>query len=547
MKTSFNKKSVGIFFIILILLGNFSIPRKAEAVITVQEVGTNLVQSIINTTNTTAISLNSYYQRYKETVLDRLATMAAKQLIRQITASVVNWINSGFQGSPSFLQNPGAFFLDVADQTTGEFLATTGGPLTALCSPFSINIRLALAFKYHPQIQKRYSCTLGTIINNTGNAVQNASINGFTAGDFKQGGWPAFISLSTEPQNNVYGAYLTANSELSWRVANAQYQQRDELTNGKGFLSWRDPKCKAAVRKNNAELTSAANEDEYLDTVNTNRSNITDEDAAIDSYNQGTNATAMRSEADCPIQTPGSVIGGTLQNHLDGPLRELELVDNINQIVNALFAQLAVQVLQKGLGTVSSSGSGGTSYIDATVAEANRDNSAEVQKARTDLIASVDNTMKNALDYQTKRREAITVIFSAKDSYNTARACYEAKLAKVPAPLDAVITRANDRIREIDRKINDNITTRIVTASSFSTDADKRVETLDDVKRRALAANTIYEMNAASQIFSTLLNSGGLTSEVDIQKAQTDLDTIRNDVNQFKNDAQNELEQCNVL
>ena len=96
----------------------------------------------------------------------------------------------------------------MADQITGDFLAKAGGPLTALCSPFSIDIRIALAFKYHPNVLKKYECTLGKIITNSKNAVKGASINGFTAGDFSQGGWPAFVSLTTEPQNNYIGAYL---------------------------------------------------------------------------------------------------------------------------------------------------------------------------------------------------------------------------------------------------------------------------------------------------------------------------------------------------
>jgi hypothetical protein len=116
-------------------------------------------------------------------------------------------------------------------------------------SPFSIDIRIALAFKYRPNIPQRYACTITTIIKNYKNAVEGATLNGFTAGDFKQGGWPAFVSMTTEPQNNVYGAYLSAESELSWRVASAKAEQKDEISAGKGFLSWRDPKCASEVRK----------------------------------------------------------------------------------------------------------------------------------------------------------------------------------------------------------------------------------------------------------------------------------------------------------
>jgi hypothetical protein len=224
------KKITSSFLILTLLSGSLlslslSIPQKVEAQYAVVEVGASLVQQIIIATNTTQLAFNAYSDNLKEFVLDGIAGMFAKQIVRQITQSVVNWINSGFEGSPSFVTNPSSFFLDLADQETGRFLAKYGGPLTNLCTPFSIDLRIALAFKYHPYSGQRYACTLGTIISNTTNAVKNSSINGFTAGDFRQGGWPAFVSLTTEPQNNVYGAWIQADTELSLRVANVQIQR----------------------------------------------------------------------------------------------------------------------------------------------------------------------------------------------------------------------------------------------------------------------------------------------------------------------------------
>ena len=208
-------------------------PKKAEAQWAVID-PVNLVQNVLSTVSDYAQEVFAYSDNYKEYVLDPLVSGLAEMMLQEMTTSVVNWINSGFEGSPSFIQNPGAFFLDIADQATGQFIS---GELAELCSPFSIDIRIALSFKYRPFVRNRYACTLGTIISNTKNAVENASINGFTAGDFKQGGWPAFVSLTTEPQNNVFGAYIEAESDLSFRVASKQNQQRDELNQGKGFLS----------------------------------------------------------------------------------------------------------------------------------------------------------------------------------------------------------------------------------------------------------------------------------------------------------------------
>jgi len=61
-----------------------------------------------------------------------------------MTDSVVDWINHGFNGSPAFIQNPGGFFIDAADQITGAFIANSG-PLASLCNGFGLDIRLSLA------------------------------------------------------------------------------------------------------------------------------------------------------------------------------------------------------------------------------------------------------------------------------------------------------------------------------------------------------------------------------------------------------------------
>ncbi len=136
------------------------------------------------------------------TSLNSFAWFAAKLVIRQLTADIVNWINSGFDGNPAFVTNPAGFFTDIVDEQIGLMISESSD-LKFLCTPFSLDIRLALAFKYRP-FRKKVTCTLTDIIKNSKNAVDGASINGFTKGDFKQGGWPAFVSMTTEPATNKF-------------------------------------------------------------------------------------------------------------------------------------------------------------------------------------------------------------------------------------------------------------------------------------------------------------------------------------------------------
>ena len=526
MKTFFNKKIIFKIVTLSLMFSIFfsllSIPNQAKAVDIVND-PVNLVQNTSSALSAGVSAAASKSIEFKEFVLDGLATMFAKQIIRQITNSIVSWINSGFKGSPSFLQNPGSFFLDVADQITGEFLATHGGPLNALCSPFNINIRLALSLKYHPNIPKKYTCTLGKIISNTKDAI-----NGFTAGNFSQGGWPAFVSLTTEPQNNVYGAYLTADSELSLRVANAQLNKKDEISNGKGFLSWRDPSCAKSVTENNKTIIDY-NNDAYI---------------SNDYNDEGADYQKLQSVNDCPIQTPGSVIAGTLQNHLDGPLKELQLADELNEIVNALFAQLATQVLTKGLSSVSTQNSSGSTYLKQTVAEFNSQSSPQLQGLKSGLV-DTSIYKKNAQDYKQNRDAAVTIMTDIRNNYQSAIACYTANLAsKSSGILNSKTSIYQSNITEINSIISTQVDPKITSLTVLAQEASAKVKTLQDIEDKANNAKSIDDINSASQQYAKLLQSNGLINANDIAKSSTDLTTIKEASVGLQQDASNKVQTC---
>ncbi|MDP3962457.1 MAG: hypothetical protein Q8Q03_01145 [bacterium] len=535
-------KITATLLVLAIVLGVYGAPRKAEAQLGTLEVNSTatLFQQIAQTLSTATSAFATYSLEFKAFVLDTLATTLAKQLIRQITASTVNWINSGFEGSPSFITNPGSFFIDVADQITGEFLAETGGPLTELCSPFSIDIRVALAFKYHPKIQKRYACTLGTIITNSKNAVKGASINGFTAGDFSQGGWPAFVALTTEPQNNIYGAYLRAESELSLRVANAQISKKDEISNGKGFLSWRNPKCKAEVKQHNATVSAkyeASSEDAYYESLETGTG---------EGYYSG-EVGSLKSINDCPIETPGSLIGGSIQNHLNGPLREIELVDSINEVVSALAAQLINTVLTGGLRAVSGSGpSDSTSYVYQIQNEANTDMN-HVENLRNNFIKSVGKYITDTLEYKTNKDQSLNLILDVKNKYDEAKRCYDEKIAGPPPLQGGQLSIAESRKVGIDAVVTLNITPLATKLLAEAREADTRYITLTNLRDQANAATTVNELSAPTQTFSQMLQNQDLTDANDIVGSQRELEEVRESASDLRRDAERTVQECQIF
>jgi hypothetical protein len=530
MRFLFNKKIIIGVLILSFILPSFLVPRKALA-IPVEDIG-NIAQSTISAVADVGSAASTYSIQLKEFVLDGLLNVLVKQVIRQMTQSVVNWINSGFQGSPAFIQNPGAFFLDVADQVTGAFLAEYGGPLTALCSPFSLDIQIALRFRYHPNVMKRYTCTLNTIIKNSADAVENASINGFTAGDFKQGGWPAFVSLTTEPQNNTYGAYLKAEAELSWRVATAQSQNKEEISNGRGFLSWK--KCVAY-----------ASSDETDDNFLGPRAAGTEEGQAgfegplpeANPSETGTRGQCIREE----IQTPGSVIESQLEGQLGSGLRQLELADEINEIVNALVAQLITQVLSGGLGSVSGSGPGdSSSYINNL--NNGEGSTSQIDSVRTQLLSAIETPLKLTTDYVDLKKQAYEIYNSVDADYKDASSCFQALVAKADKP-GYIINGYAVRLKEI----NDGLAAIGPTADQLwasANEAEKRLTTLREIRSTANTASTFDAINVASQKLSQLASTQSLTNARDIQDARDALDNARATAAPFANDAQTQLGRC---
>lgn len=246
----------------------------------------------------------------KESVLDGIAWTLAKQVISQMTTSIVNWINSGFKGSPSFVQDLQGFLLNVGDQAFGDYLQDLGGPLSFLCSPFELDIRIALATTYTRAREGQPNtdqCSLSGIM---------ANIEDFSNGDFAQGGWEAWFQITSKPETYTpYGSLLTAQTEAGIRILNKKGEEKTLLEFGDGFLS-----------------------SKICETVH------------------GGSTT----KENCFISTPGKVIEEALTFQLSTGPRSLIAADEFNEIISALLGQLSQQAITGAAGLLGLSG--GTGY-----------------------------------------------------------------------------------------------------------------------------------------------------------------------------------------
>ena len=474
------------------------LPNISKA-IPVEDVANTAQTTVSAVANTTSASSN-YMLQVKEFILDNIAWNLAKMVLREITTSTVTWINSGFEGNPGFISDPASFFKNVGDELLGQMIFDQKN-LAFLCSPFSLDLKLQLAFKYSP-FQKRIACTLSDVIRNATGAVENASINGFTAGDFNQGGWPAFVSMTTEPQNNLYGAYIQADFELSARIANMQKLKSDELNQGRGFLSWK--KCSGDV--------PAPGDDNFVGPKQPGEGtqNIgSDENGPVP-------ANSYQREKNCEIQTPGSVIANVLDANTTGPMQDLHIADEINEIVGALFSQLVTKTLTVGLRGLSGKGSGDPQSYVSQLENEQAANNQQLKSIKDGILRDIDKYINRELDFKAKKNENLKPYLDVKAKLDTAKNCYINKQQTMQLNADQ-LAYTNQQIDSIVARTDNRITATSTRILSEIAAADDNITALRSIKQRTTAAKTVNEVADPSREYGQII--GGLHTEKDILDA----------------------------
>jgi hypothetical protein len=441
-----------------------------------------IVSGILNTTSKLVGLFGSL--ETKEFVLDPLAWLVVNSLIEAMSASIINWINSGFEGDPLFVTDIGAFLRTIELQEIVEFI---GGPeLAFICDPFELQVRAALELQFRP-FAREVQCSLGDVTDN---------IQGLLDGDLTQGGLEGWIEVTTKPQNNPHGAFLLAAGELNARTANARANAQFELDIGKGFLSFRQ--CSSGVPPG----TYQGLEDE------------------------GT-------ISECEIVTPGSVIQEQLNNTLDSANRRLQIADEIDEIIGALIQQLVIQVMggsPSGLSGLSSSpSSGSSSYTDRLGGF----DSNTISSARNRTIASIDASATDERRYLSVKQSALSAVIAAEERLLDLQSC-GVDLSVFEGLTD------NDALRH-----SSNTLASVTGPVGTRLDSDIAVSNLTlaelaRVQRDLSSANTPAEI-------STLLTEAqavSIHSEFDIITAINDRDRIISDMGRVQTDADLRLSEC---
>jgi hypothetical protein len=415
------KKHLAAILILAIILPSvyFSFPKKTDAILGIGDIVSDIwteIESTVSAISNPVTATNegistplNIAQHLKTWVLDPMAMMLAKMMIQDITASTVNWINSGFNGNPAYVQNPELFFSQLGDMTAAQYLSSNSWIVQNLCSPFQAKIQLAMTNAYLKQTSQ-YSCSLGKIENN---------FNNFT-NDFTQGGWDTWFNVTQNTQSNPYGAFNDAQDRLAIQIGTAQNHYQTQLNQGNGFLSWET--CKTAAQ---AGVTTGPSLSQ-LGAVNTasgiscpsgyfpnptgtcvdNSGNPAPESAILlnaISVPPGTDTSipTPAGVSNCPygtqVNTPGSVIQQQLATTLGSTVNQLGVAQSINQIVGALMVQLVKQVVG-GAGSLfgASQSSAGSPSLQSQIIPTSAASTAQFNAQQSQITSTEQNVMTQA-------------------------------------------------------------------------------------------------------------------------------------------------------
>lgn len=436
---------------------------------------------------------------------DWLATFAAKLVINQLTASIVNWINTGFEGNPTFIENTNEFLRDTADQATGLFIHEM--KWDRICSPFATSLRLAL--EYNVPFNKRMQCTLSQ-------AVEN--IEAFQE-DFSQGGWKAWLSMTTQPQNNIYGAYLMSLDEMESQKAKKVEQEKMELSWGGGTVSLK--KCSGGQSQSDFCMNQCDGlGDEEFNQCHENCMEVEMSEKELCDVTGGALKTT----------TPGTLIADQIKLNLGTTLRQLEIADEVNESVSAIVNALISQLINQGLSSLTDKDNRGGGW----------QNTAPSLEEKMNAIKFVENKTVSEKMYRDAKQNSFNAYNSAISGLNNLKLCYEDKILSLMAvePVDtARISAIQAKIDvEIQPQIND-LTTKM---NVKKTEVDKSNKVLSDsekIKMRISSASSSSVLANALDDFKTKVMPNvhsavdSQNADLEYQTTKTQLDAINTDTN----------------
>ncbi|MDP1690076.1 MAG: hypothetical protein Q8L52_02640 [bacterium] len=273
---------------------------------------------------------------YKSVVQPFLRSMV-RNVLTAMTGTIIDFINGTKSNSrPGFVVN-----LSLHLQRVGDAIATP------FINQFRMVTNPAFAGAIASSLLTKYALgtSVGGFLAQSRSTFPSASNpTAFVAGNFSQGGIPAWFALTTKNENNPYLLAPAAQDQLKSLVAQAQTNRRQDLVQSKGFLSWCD----------NGSGTTG-------------------------STGISPGASCIKDGKEGNVKTPGSVIQGYAQQALGSEMAQYINPTDIDMALYNIASALINQTTKEFTGAIAGITSGLT----------------DASKVSSDRPASITTAMKN--------------------------------------------------------------------------------------------------------------------------------------------------------
>lgn len=340
-----------------------------------QQVPVNVIQDSKTAENIEAsnevIQEEEKKETKKEECLDRIAQWAAITVMDKMTLATLNWINSGFEGKPFYLENPEQFFSDLATKELLGFSATFSADPNLY--PFGQTLARTVLLSFQRTFEQNMISNLNSILSGNQASWQQ---------DFSVGGWAGYTAF-LEPNNNIFGAYIESSRNIGRNISGTRSSTavniQAELQQGFGFLSQRT--CAetenggAYIPENSiqhitvgvAEITqinqiptnvytyiTSCGEDGFIFDEDGDGQTDDDGDGLCEGYDEDIIAVAedFRGRSICTDwrnQTPGTLIAQSASDAIGTSKEQLLLVDELNENLGLILDAFLLQFIQQGV------------------------------------------------------------------------------------------------------------------------------------------------------------------------------------------------------
>ena len=308
--------------------------------------------SAASNTTSTALKIKDVAKEIGRQVL----MAVAKKALQEITKGTVNWINTGFHGSPLFLENPQSFFKDIAKSEVKSLINQFGYDSNRF--PFGRDFALNTINSYKSQLDKNASYTLYNALKDDPTKLKNYQTN------FNFGGWNGFLINTQYPQNNYIGFQTTVTAELGKQISGAIQtpveRVKDTLQQGMGFLSPQtcltNPNYNNGINEFNkptydmAKFTREHPMDNYPDSDSWMIALLADQKEWGKQYS----CTKPDGTSGLANTTPGSVVSNQITSALNIPMNSTLQAMGLGNSLSAVFDALLNHFIDKGLNSLAS-------------------------------------------------------------------------------------------------------------------------------------------------------------------------------------------------